>query len=146
MEYYVAGLVKMAELLRKLVAPVDHGCVYLRDAESRSPHLEWDPATSNVSLSGDSVLFAVQPSVDGHVVFEIYRGRPERALAETLFEGPIKLAHGRIVMHDPNEDFRLEIPELGHGGEMTILVDDVNYPASVQIVLRFLRGRSRDDC
>jgi hypothetical protein len=83
------------------------------------------------------VLFAVQPSVDGEVEFEIWRGEPERPLADLLYEGSIALAHGRIVMHDPNDDFRIEIPGLGYGGRISILVDDVVFPKRVQIALRF---------
>jgi len=127
----------MGERIRTLTAPVEHGCVFLRDAESKETHESWDPESSRVNGSNDSVLFAVQPSVDGEVEFEIWTGQPERPLADVLYEGSIALAHGRIVMHDPNDDFRIEIPGLGYGGPISILVDDVIFPKRVQIALRF---------
>lgn len=83
------------------------------------------------------MLFSVRPSVDGEVEFEIWRGEPKDPLAGVLYDGSIFLAHGRIVMHDPNEDFRIEIPGLGHGGRVSILVDDEYFPKNVQIVLLF---------
>jgi len=67
----------MGERVRALSAPVDHGCVFLRDAESTGTHESWDPKSSRVSWSDDSVLFSVQPSVDGEVEFEIWRGEPK---------------------------------------------------------------------
>jgi hypothetical protein len=109
----------------------------LRDAESTETHESWDPKSSRASWSDDSVLFSVQPSVDGEVEFEIWRGEPESPLARVLYEGSIALAHGRIVMHDPNDDFRIDIPGLGHGGLLSILVDDVDFPTRVQIALLF---------
>lgn len=127
----------MGERIRALTAPVEHGCVFLRDAESKETHEGWDPNSCGISWSDDSVLFAVQPSVDGEVEFEIWRGEPERPLADVLYEGSIALAHGRIVMHDPNDDYRIEIPGLGYGGPLSILVDDVVFPKTVQITLRF---------
>jgi hypothetical protein len=127
----------MGEQVRTLKAPVEHGCVFLRDAESKETHEDWDPLSSRLSAGDDSVLFAVLPSVDGDVEFEIWRGGPDSPLADVLYEGSIALAHGRIVMHDPNNDFRLEIPGLGYGGPFSILVDDVIFPGKVQIALRF---------
>jgi hypothetical protein len=127
----------MGKRIRALTAPLEHGCVFLRDAESKEAHESWDPKSSRVSWSDDSVLFAVQPSVDGEVEFEIWRGEPESPLADVLYEGSIALAHGRIVMHDPNDDFRIEIPGLSYGGPLSILVDDVVFPKKVQIALRF---------
>lgn len=90
----------------------------MRDAESIETHERWDPGSSRVSWSGDSVLFSVRPSVDGEVEFEIWRGEPKDPLAGVLYEGSILLAHGRIVIHDPNDDFRIEIPGLGHEGQV----------------------------
>lgn len=120
-----------------LLAPVEHGCVFLRDAESKEAHEDWDPRSYRVSWKDDSVLFSVQSPVDGKVEFEIWRGQPESPLAAVLHDGSITLAHGRIVMHDPNDDFRIEIPYLGHGGPVSILVDDVDFPTKVHIALLF---------
>jgi hypothetical protein len=127
----------MGERIRALSAPVDHGCVFLRDAESKETHGYWNPESSRVSASGDSLLFSVQPSVDGEVEFEIWRGEPKEPLARVLYDGSITLAHGRIVMHDPNDDFRIEIPGLSHGGPVSVLVDDEDFPKKVQVVLLF---------
>jgi hypothetical protein len=127
----------MGERIRALSAPVDHGSVFLRDSESRETHGNWNPESSPVSFSDDSVLFSVQPSVDGEVEFEIWRGEPKGPLAKVLYNGSILLAHGRIVMHDANDDFRIEIPGLGHGGPVSILVDDEDFPKKVQVVLLF---------
>jgi hypothetical protein len=127
----------MGERIRALTAPVEHGCVFLRDTESKETHEDWDPPSSRVSAGDDSVLFMVQPSVDGEVEFEIWRGAPQKPLADVLYEGSIALAHGRIVMHDPNDDFKIEIPGLGNGGPLSILVDDAVYPKKVQIALQF---------
>jgi hypothetical protein len=82
-------------------------------------------------------MFAVQPAVDGEVKFDIWRGDPEETLPESLLESEITLAHGRIVLADPNEDFRVSVPGLRNGGRVSVLVDDLNYPAEVQVVLRF---------
>jgi hypothetical protein len=127
----------MAERIRALTAPVHHGCVFLRAVESKEAHEDWDPSASRVSAGDDSVLFAVLPSVEGDVEFEIWRGEPQTALPLVMYQGSIRLVHGAIVLHDADDDFRLEIPGLGHGGPLSILVDDAEFPASVQIVLLF---------
>jgi hypothetical protein len=127
----------MGERIRALTAPVHHGCVFLRDVESKETHEDWDPSASRVSAGDDSVLFAVLPSVDGDVEFEIWRGRPHAALPVVMYKGSIRLAHGAIVLHDADDDFKLEVLGLGHGGPLSILVDDAHFPATVQIVLLF---------
>lgn len=128
---------RMARRIRILSAPVDHGCVFLRDAESKETHGSWEPRSSRVNATDDSILFSVQPSVDGEVEFEIWRGKPESPLPQVLYEGSLALAHGRISMHDPNQDFKIEIAGLGAGGPVSILVDDLDFPARVQIALLF---------
>jgi hypothetical protein len=90
-----------------------------------------------VSAGDDSVLFAVLPSVEGDVEFEIWKGEPYAPLPLVMYKGSIRLVHGTIVLHDPDEDFKIEIPGLGHGGPISILVDDIDFPEKVQIVLRF---------
>lgn len=127
----------MGERIRALSAPTDHGCVFLQDVESKETHGSWNPASSRVSSGDDSLLFSVRPTVDGQVKFEIWRGEPENPLPRVLFRGSIALARGRIVMHDPNEDFRIEIPGLGNGGPVSILVDDLDSPQKVQVVMLF---------
>jgi hypothetical protein len=127
----------MGERIRALMAPVRHGCVFVRDVESKEAHESWDPQTSLVNAGDDSVLFAVLPSVDGDVEFEIWRGEPYMPLPLVMYKGSIRLAHGAIVLHDPDDDFKLEVSGLGHGGPLSILVDDANFPTKVQIVLLF---------
>lgn len=127
----------MAERIRALTAPVQHGCVFLRDVESKEAHEDWNPRVSLVSAGDDSVLFAVLPSVEGDVEFEIWSGEPYTPLPLVMYKGSIRLARGAIVLHDPDDDFRLEVPGLGHGGSLSILVDDTDFPARVQIVLLF---------
>jgi hypothetical protein len=126
----------MGERIRALTAPVHHGCVFLRDVESKEAHEDW-PSASRVSVGDDSVLFAVLPSVEGDVEFEIWRGEPYAPLPLVMYEGSIRLVHGAIVLHDPDDDFKLEVAGLGHGGPLSILVDDVEFPTKVQIVLLF---------
>jgi len=77
----------VGERIRALTAPVDHGCVFLRDVESKEAHEDWNPRVSLVSASDDSVLFAVLPSVDGDVEFEIWRGEPYIPLPLVMYEG-----------------------------------------------------------
>jgi hypothetical protein len=127
----------MGERIRALTAPVDHGCVFLRDVESRETHEDWDPSASHVNAGDDSFLFAVLPSVEGDVEFEIWRGEPSAPLPLMMYKGSIRLVHGTVVLHDADDDFKLEIPGLGHGGPFSILVDDVYFPTMVQIVLLF---------
>ncbi|MGE5133609.1 MAG: hypothetical protein ACM32E_11960 [Gemmatimonadota bacterium] len=127
----------MGGQIRALTAPVDHGCVFLRDVESKETHEDWDPSVSRVSAGVDSVLFAVLPSVEGDVEFEIWRGEPTAPLPLVMYKGSIRLVHGVIVLHDADDGFKLEILGLGHGGPLSILVDDVSFPAMVQIVLLF---------
>jgi hypothetical protein len=127
----------MGERIRALSAPVHHGCVFLRDVESKEAHEDWDPSASRVSAGDDSVLFAVLPSVEGDVEFEIWRGEPYMPLPLEMYKGSIRLAHGAIVLHDPDDDFRLKVLGLGHGGPLSIRVDDGDFPASVQIILLF---------
>src|SRR5437016_2916310 len=117
----------MGERIRALTAPVHHGCVFLRDVISKETHDGWDPSASLVSAGDDSVLFAVLPSVEGDVEFEIWRGEPYAPLPLVMYKGSIRLAHGAIVMHDTDDDFKLEIPGLGHGGPLSILVDDAEF-------------------
>jgi hypothetical protein len=109
----------------------------LQDAESKETHDDWDPRARPVSWKSDSVLFSVQPSVDGDVEFEIWRGGPESPLTEVLCEGSIALAHGRILMRSPDDDFKVEIYGLGRGGPVSIMVDDVAFPSKVQVALLF---------
>jgi hypothetical protein len=123
--------------IRILTAPVHHGCVFLRDVESKEAHEDWDPSFSRVSAGDDSVLFVVLPSVDGDVRFEIWKGEPYTPLPLVMHEGSIRLAHGSIVLHDPDDEFKMEIPGLGQGGPFSILVDDADFSTKVQIVLRF---------
>lgn len=137
MQFCEDGCLKMAELIRQLTAPVDHGCVFLRDAESKETHSAWNPGASPVSWSEDSLLFAVQPAVDGPVEFEIWKGEGDGRLADVLFEGSIRLLHGRLIMHDPNDDFRIELAGLGHGGGVVISADHPYSPARVKIDLLF---------
>jgi hypothetical protein len=125
----------MSERIRVLMAPVQHGVVILRDAESKTTH-EWDPSR-RTSEARDSVMFAVQLSEDGQVCFEIWRGEPQEHLPELLFDGEIVMRHGELVLADANEDFRITVPGLHHGGRVSIFVDELNYTAKVQIVLRF---------
>jgi hypothetical protein len=125
----------MGERIRALTAPVEHGCAILRDSESKATH-EFDPSR-RISEIDNSVMFVVQPEVDGEVHFDIWRGEPEENLPEVLFDGEIALTYGRMVLSDPNEDFRISVPGLGHGGRVGILVDDLDYAERVQIVLRF---------
>lgn len=127
----------MGERIRALTAPVHHGCVFLRDVESEEAHEDWNPSASHVSGADDSVLFAVLPSVDSDVEFEIWRGEPYMPLPLAMYEGSIRLLHGAIVLHDSDDDFRVEVPGLGHGGPLSILVDDADWPEKVRIVLRF---------
>jgi hypothetical protein len=127
----------LGDRIRQVVAPVEHGYVLLRDAESTEAHVGWDPDTALVSYAPDSILFSVRRSADGEVALEIFRGIPDRPLDNRLLAGEIYLAHGRIVLHDPNDDFRVEVPGLGHGGPLSILVDEIDLPAKVQIVLEF---------
>lgn len=123
--------------IRILTAPVHHGCVLLRDVESNEAHEDWDSSFSRVSAGDDSVLFAVLPSVDGDVKFEIWQSEPYTPLPLVMHEGSIRLANGWIVLHDPDDDFKIEISGLGQGGPFSILVDDADFPTKVQIVLRF---------
>lgn len=127
----------MAERIRALMAPVQRGCVFLRDVESQETHEDWNPRISHVSAGDDSVLFAVLPSVEGDVEFEIWRGEPRTPLPLVMYKGSIRLLHGLIVLHDSDDDFKLEVRGLGHGGPLSILVDDTDFPARVQIVLLF---------
>jgi len=127
----------MGERIRALTAPVLHGCVFLRDVESKEAHEDWNPRVSRVSAGDDSVFFAVLPSVEGDVEFEIWRGELYTPLPLVMYKGSIRLAHGAIVLHDPDDDFRLVVPGLGHGGPLSILVDDADFPTKVQIVLQF---------
>lgn len=127
----------MSERIRALMAPVLHGCVFLRDVESKETHDDWDPAVSHVSAGDDSVLFAVLPSVEGEVEFEFWRGEPSDPLPLVMYSGSIRLVHGVVVLHDSDDEFRLEVSGLGRGGPLSILVDDTRFPASVQIVLLF---------
>jgi hypothetical protein len=127
----------IGERIRALTAPVHHGCVFLRDVESKETHEDWDPPASLVSAGDDSVLFAVLPPDDGDVEFEVWRGEPYTPLPLVMYKGSIRLAHGAIVLHDPDDEFKLEISGLGHGGPLSILVDDADFPAKVQIILLF---------
>jgi hypothetical protein len=83
----------MSKLMRSILAPVEHGCVYIRDAESKEAHETWDPDASPVVWGTDFILFAVQPAVDGEVELEIWRGMPGEPLSAVLFDGVI---YGRV--------------------------------------------------
>jgi hypothetical protein len=125
------------ERIWSLTAPVRHGCVFVRAVESKETHDGWDPATSLVSAAADSVFFAVLPEVDGDVEFELWRGEPDRRLPVVMHEGSMDLMHGAVVFHDPDDEFKLEVSGLGRGGPLSVLADDGDFPAHVQIVFQF---------
>ncbi len=124
-------------LVRSFVAPMEHACLFIRDVDSEASHDDWNPAEAPVDAHPDSILIGVQAGVDGPVSVKVWRGEPEAALSTTIFEGSIRLQSGRLSLHDPNEDIVVQVPYLGGGGPLSILVDDADYPTQVQVVLGF---------
>ncbi|MET9229585.1 hypothetical protein [Lentzea sp. NPDC003310] len=126
----------MGELIGAFTAAVHHGCLVLEDDQVTGlRHDSWDPAEARYDLEDDSVVFSVQPSVDGPVTVRVWRGEPEPgATAVPYFSGELQCARGRARLFDANEDVSLTF-ELEPGpNPFHVLTDSVDHPESVDIV------------
>ncbi|MFD7308030.1 hypothetical protein [Promicromonospora sp. NPDC059942] len=118
------------------LAKIEHGCLILRDARSDDDVSDWDPTSSNWHQEGSSVIFGVQASVDGPVECEVWRSDPPTALSVNLLETALPCPSGWLALHDPNEHVRMQFVGFPESALCSVMVDDLQFPSKVQIVLR----------
>jgi hypothetical protein len=125
----------MSKLLCAFTASVHHGCLILRDVGSTADHAQWDPRTSAQEMHSDSIIFKVQAAVDGPVNVRVWRGEAEPGgPAERYFSGTVRSAHGRLVLHDPNEDVSLTFRVVAGTNSFTVTTDSTRFPEVLDIV------------
>jgi hypothetical protein len=117
------------------LAKVEHGCLILRDVESGDDISEWDPESSNWHKEGSSLIFGVQASVDGPVRCEVWKSHPPGVLPAQLLETTLPCPSGWLVLHDSNDYVRLQFAGVRGSVQCSVMVDDVQFPSEVQILL-----------
>lgn len=123
-------------LVVSFLAKIEHGCLILRDAGSEDDVSGWDPASSSWYREGSSLIFGVQPSVDGPVECEVWKSAPPVVLPVNLFEVSLPCPSGWLVLHDPNEYTRMQFTGFRGSVICSVTVDDPQFPSKVQILLR----------
>jgi hypothetical protein len=126
----------VAELLGRFSAFIEYASLYVRDPASRATHLEWDPTASRFDIATDSLVMAVQASVDGPVNVSIWSGAPEsRDYRVRLLQTRIKTPSQKLEIHDAANDVIMKV----YTDPMTaleILVDDPRFAEHVDICLQ----------
>jgi hypothetical protein len=125
-ECRLAGLAYMVTggtLVAQFTVPVEHGVMYIRDKDSTSSHLVWDPASSAWDVAIDSLAIAVQAPIDGLVAFEMRRGAPDSSLSVLVFEGALRTPSGYLVIHDADQFIMMTILVDGDLTELAIRTD-----------------------
>jgi hypothetical protein len=118
------------------LAKIAHGCLILRDATSEDDVSDWDPESSSWYREGSSLIFGVQAGVDGPVECEVWKSDPPETLPANLFEVSLPCPSGWLVLHDPNEYARMQFAAFRESVLCSVMVDDLCFPAKVQIVLK----------
>ncbi|WP_282204267.1 hypothetical protein [Kitasatospora fiedleri] len=117
------------------LAKIEHGCLILRDAGSDSDVSGWDPTSSSWYREGSSLIFSVQPGVDGPVECEVWKSASPVMLPEKLFEASLPCPSGWLVLHDANDHVRMQFLGLRDSVICSVMVDDPQFPSKVQILL-----------
>jgi hypothetical protein len=118
------------------LAKIEHGCLILRDAGSDDDISDWDPTSSSWYQQGSSLIFGVQAAVDGPVECEVWKSAPPAVLPASLFEVSLPCPSGWLVLHDPNDHARMQFTGFRNSAICSTMVDDLQFPAKVQILLR----------
>jgi hypothetical protein len=126
----------MTEPIRSFVAPVEHGCLILRDENSKTPHDDWDPALRPYQVKAESTIFSVQPAVEGPVKVAIYREVAPDSGSNRFFDASVNVSRGRVIIHDPNDDVSMTFRVKSGLNNYTVFVDDVEFPQTIDIVFR----------
>ncbi|MFE9745365.1 hypothetical protein ACFYOT_10705 [Saccharothrix saharensis] len=118
------------------MAKIEHGCLILRDVGSDDDVTDWDPVSSNWYQEGSTLIFEVQAGVDGPVECEVWKSTPLEVLSANLFEASLPCPSGWLVLHDPNGYARMQFTGLRDSVFCSVMVDDLQFPSKVQILLR----------
>ncbi|QVJ02632.1 hypothetical protein KGD82_09810 [Nocardiopsis eucommiae] len=116
-------------------AKIEHGCLILRDSVSDDDISDWDPELSGWHQEGSSIIFGVQASVDGPVECEVWKSAPAVALPVKILEASLSCSSGWLVVHDPSEHVRMQFGGIRELENCSVMVDDAQFPARVQILL-----------
>ncbi|GAB7037176.1 MULTISPECIES: hypothetical protein [Catenuloplanes] len=111
-----------------------HGLLIFRDVQSRAVH-DGHSGNDTVHAASDSVYVAVQPSVVGPVLVDVYEdGDPDVAIeGPVLYDGDISSAYGQFVLHDSPEDVRLAVTtDVGGVARLRISADRRDSPSEVR--------------
>ncbi len=111
-----------------------HGCLVVRDTESDGDVSDWDPEESLWYVDGGSVIFAVQPGVDGPVRCEVWDGLPDRVLPQQIFEARLRI-EGELQVEDPAGVIDIRLRWLRGDKRLAVFADDAEFAARVQIVV-----------
>ncbi|CAM5744208.1 hypothetical protein SAFG77S_02551 [Streptomyces afghaniensis] len=117
------------------LAKVEHGCLILRDVGSGDDISEWDPESNSWHKEGASLIFGVQASVDGPVRCEVWKSPPPAVLPARLLKASLPCPSGWLVLHDPNDYVRFQFAGVRGSVQCSVMVDDVQFPSEVQILL-----------
>ncbi|MDT0382075.1 hypothetical protein RM572_25265 [Streptomyces sp. DSM 42041] len=104
----------------------------LRGIEAEFYHSDWDPDLTPVDVGNDSIMLAARFMVEGLVTVKIWKGKLETRLPYTIHAGILSHPRKVLVIHDPNEEVRMEFR--GEGA-VRVAVDDVDLAERVDIVL-----------
>ena len=117
-------------------APIHHGALVVSAGDDSAELSEWDPASRAYFRDSQSLIFAVQNAVDGKVRCEIWKQLPPDGLrqAHCVARESMEFSSGwRVWDPDGLVEVRLR-PERG-ARQLSIFVDDREWPENVQIVL-----------
>lgn len=125
----------MAHLYGAFDVRAQHGCLVVRDSESDGDVSDWNPADDPWFSDQGSAIFAVTPGVEGPVHCEVWHDEPDDLLPVRLFEDTFEM-RGLLEVGDPAGAAGLEVPGLEGARQVAVFVDDLDWPARVQIVVR----------
>jgi hypothetical protein len=125
----------MARLLGSSAGMVHHGCLVVCRADSPSDVSDWDPSEAAFYTAGDAIIFGVRPSAIGPVDVEAWEGTPGQALEHVLFSERLSEGSKHIHLSDPNDVVSIEFDGSPEGVTVEARVDDVDWPARVQVII-----------
>jgi hypothetical protein len=122
-------------LFASCTARFAHGLIVAAAPESREKHDEWDPARDLVHGGRDSLFIAVRQAASGVATVECLQGPFAPPGKVLTYSGRLVLPHASLVISDPNETVRLEIPVPNVENQVEVFGDGTDEPGEVSIVL-----------
>jgi hypothetical protein len=119
--------------MRSFSAPIEHGCLILRDENASSEHGDWEPGEAPYQAKRDSIIFSTIPSVEGMVEVKIWDGIPEDGYGEPYLAVDLHSDRGRVTIHDPNEDVLMVFRVKKGLNSVVVRADSVQFPRQLQV-------------